>query len=49
MYGVIIQVYGDLTQVLLFIELPEDTPGKRSTEENKRVYDEFWAAVEAHL
>jgi len=48
-YVVIMQVYGDLTQVLLFIELPEGTPGKRRTEDNKRIYDELWAAVEARL
>jgi hypothetical protein len=49
MYALIMQVYRDCTQVLLVIEFPDDTPEKPRAEEIKRVYDEFWEALEARL
>jgi hypothetical protein len=49
MYGVIMQVYENRTQVLLAIEFPEGAPAKPRAEELKRIYNDFWTALETRL
>ena len=44
LYGILLLGYDDYTDVMLFLE-------DKSTQDviKKSVFDEFWAAVEAHL